>query len=102
MTTSSLSSPPEATDGSQSAPAVSAARDAAFETPTPELLTMHQAIVASEEELDTLRLKFLRKCGWDYACDTPGSYWVWTKEWHGRRYTCGTDLAISFQLGMWR
>jgi hypothetical protein len=72
-----------------------------YESPSAELVAMHQATVAAEERLEALQIKFLRACGWDRVCDTPGSYWVWTKQWCGRTYTCGTDLAISFQLGMW-
>ncbi len=40
----------------------------------------------------------LRTKGWEYTCDTPGSYWLWSRKLSdGRTLLVGRDTAISIQ-----
>ena len=32
------------------------------------------------DEAERLENQFLRKRGWEYVCDTPGSFWLWQKK----------------------
>lgn len=58
-----------------------------------------EQIEDAERDLKFLREKWLRRRGWAHICDTPGSYWLWCKEIHGRAYTTGAELAINLQRG---
>jgi hypothetical protein len=43
-------------------------------------LQMIEAIDTASEELTDVKKLFLRKAGWSYTCQTPGSFWLWTKK----------------------
>jgi hypothetical protein len=51
----------------------------------------------AENQLEHFRSRYLTACGWEYTCDTPGSYWLWTKTIDGTRYAVSADLALSMQ-----
>ena len=52
-----------------------------------------------QDEISTLQHKFLRLCGWEWSCNTPGSYWLWKKHWYGAGIVCvDIDKAITMQV----
>lgn len=48
--------------------------------------------------IGTKRDQFLRRQGWEYVCNTPGSYWLWQKQLpDGRVALVDRETAISFE-----
>jgi hypothetical protein len=47
--------------------------------------------------LDNVKHDFLKANGWTYTSSTPGFFWMWEKEFSGRRILVSTDHAISIQ-----
>lgn len=43
------------------------------------------------------RERYLRECGWSYTCDTPGSLWLWRREYQGKTLLVATDTAMHMQ-----
>lgn len=39
-----------------------------------------KALTDAEETLEDLQTQYLRKNGWTFSCDFPGSVWLWVKE----------------------
>lgn len=58
---------------------------------------MLEEIESTEDRATNLREKYLRKSGWEHTCQTPGSYWMWTKDIGGKLYVCTTKDAFDFQ-----
>ena len=40
----------------------------------------HHQIESAEAELDQLKYRYLERWGWKYTCNTPGSYWMWRRD----------------------
>lgn len=40
---------------------------------------------------------FLRSKGWTYTCDTPGSYWLWSRLYEGNVIMVDTTHALGIQ-----
>jgi hypothetical protein len=49
--------------------------------------------------LDNECSKWLRLRGWQYTSSTPGSYWMWTKEWDGKHFLVDEKTAERIQDG---
>ena len=48
--------------------------------------------------IETKRNAFLRQQGWEYVCNTPGSYWMWQKQLpDGRLALVDQSTAIRFE-----
>lgn len=43
-------------------------------------LTLRQQISVAKEEVVALQERYLRRHGWDLTCNTPGSYWLWRRD----------------------
>ena len=48
-------------------------------------------------DIEMARMEYLRATGWEYTCKTPGSFWVWTREYNGQLLMAREGLAISMQ-----
>jgi len=68
-----------------------------------------------ERQIESAKRDYLKHMGWSQTCHTPGSYWLWARDfsdydrrfdaWHAKNpdrkrepygtFTAGTDLAIS-------
>jgi hypothetical protein len=55
-------------------------------------------------EIDELRKRmeyltraYLRRAGWEFTCDTPGSLWAWVKDVDGQRFVAHTQMAEEIQ-----
>jgi hypothetical protein len=76
----------------------------------------HSKILEAEENLQSLKRQYLSRFGWTETCNTPGSYWLWIRDfsdidaarsaWHAEHpktsppqpfgvVTASIDLAIS-------
>jgi hypothetical protein len=44
------------------------------------LYIARQKITNAESELEDAKRAYLRKFGWNLTCSTPGSYWVWRRD----------------------
>lgn len=40
---------------------------------------------------------FLRARGWKHTCSTPGSYWLWEREYEGRVLLVERSTALSME-----
>lgn len=40
---------------------------------------------------------YLRKKGWAYTCDTPGSFWLWSRVYKGKTILVDEVHALSMQ-----
>lgn len=82
-------------------------------------MTKHFEIEDAERHLEELRGAYLRRWGWQYSCNIPGSYWLWRRDFadeDARRMawwsehpttskptpygviTAPTDLAVSITI----
>lgn len=82
-------------------------------------MTKHYEIGAAEGEVEGLKNAYLRRWGWESTCNTPGSYWLWRRDfanedakrkaWHDEHpqaspyqpygvITAPTDLAVSMTV----
>jgi hypothetical protein len=34
----------------------------------------------AEQEVEQMKQAYLRRFGWDLTCNTPGSYWLWRRD----------------------
>lgn len=50
-----------------------------------------------DERLRDDRDAYLRACGWEWTCDTPGSLWLWTRKYKGKLILVNTDTAMHMQ-----
>lgn len=41
---------------------------------------LHRAIEEVEQELEHRKTAYLMKWGWKHTCNTPGSYWLWQRD----------------------
>ncbi len=58
-------------------------------------------IIKARHKLDYESDKYLRENGWTHTCDTPGSYWLWSKELEdGRTMLVEKGMAITLQSHM--
>ena len=49
-------------------------------------------------QLDNTIAQYLESTGWSYTCNTPGSYWYWTKQLpDGRIILTNRDSAVQMQ-----
>ncbi len=56
-------------------------------------------ILDAAQRAKNKRTDYLRARGWNYKCDSPGSYWYWERMYGGQRWTLFTDSsAFDFQL----
>lgn len=44
------------------------------------LTTYHHQIAEAEQEVKGRRRAYLQRFGWEYTCNTPGSYWLWRRD----------------------
>lgn len=59
---------------------------------------MMRAIDLAEQAVLDAEEKYLRRSGWEYTCQTHGSYWFWKKTFpEGVAYFCGQSDALSVQ-----
>lgn len=42
--------------------------------------TFHWQIAAAESEVEALKRYYLQRFGWESTCNTPGSYWLWRRD----------------------
>lgn len=84
-------------------------------------MTYAHEIEAAEQALEQAKRSYLQRWGWTQTCETPGSYWMWRRDfadydatfdaWHAahpdrpRRVSSGvmtlpTDLAVSMTIGV--
>lgn len=50
------------------------------------------------EQLGFREHALLRKRGWNYVCNTPGSYWLWERKLEdGRTLLVDTQLALNME-----
>ncbi len=45
---------------------------------------------------------FLRERGWEYKCDTPGSYWLWERMVGSRTILVQRDMAVRIEAALSR
>jgi hypothetical protein len=60
-----------------------------------------QEIEGKREEVERDGNNFLRRQGWEYSSDYPGSFWLWSKRLPGGRLVCvnqSTALNIEENL----
>lgn len=43
-------------------------------------LTMRQQLEEAEREVEDHKRGYLRRFGWDHTCNTPGSYWLYRRD----------------------
>lgn len=60
----------------------------------------HEAIDYERQKLVYREEKWLEKSGWKRTCSTPGSYWMWEKDWDGKTFLIMHKEAVMFQ-GIW-
>jgi len=54
--------------------------------------------IASEiEQLGFDQDRYLREHGWNYTSNTPGCFWLWTREWDGKVLAVSKELALRMQ-----
>lgn len=34
----------------------------------------------AQQEIESMKADYLRRFGWELTCNTPGSYWVWRRD----------------------
>ena len=51
----------------------------------------------AREQLQARINRFLRARGWTYTCDTPGSHWLWLKEYEGKVILVDQAYALSIE-----
>lgn len=44
-----------------------------------KLQRLEHRLARIEDEIDDEQAAYLRSCGWEYTCDVPGAYWLWTR-----------------------
>ncbi|WP_439392393.1 hypothetical protein ACRQ5Q_22620 [Bradyrhizobium sp. PMVTL-01] len=42
--------------------------------------TPNQKIRVAHDELVSLQHAYLKRHGWEFTCNTPGSYWLWRRD----------------------
>lgn len=42
--------------------------------------TTYSQIEAAQQEVSDLQHAYLQRWGWEMTCNTPGSYWVWRRD----------------------
>ncbi len=42
--------------------------------------TFFHQIGEAESEIENLKRAYLQRWGWKYTCNTPGSYWLWVRD----------------------
>lgn len=42
--------------------------------------TFYHQITEAESEIENLQRAYLRRWGWDCTCNTPGSFWLWRRD----------------------
>ena len=50
-----------------------------------------------EAKIESLVFDWLRSRGWEYICKTPGSYWMWQREWDAKTFLVHTCTARRIQ-----
>lgn len=43
-------------------------------------MTFAYQIDEAEAELDAIKARYLTRWGWTATCETPGSYWMWRRD----------------------
>jgi len=49
------------------------------------------------DQLESDRANFLRRRGWKYTSDNPGSIWLWSKKVEGVEWRVPEHTAIGFE-----
>lgn len=56
-------------------------------------------IEAAKNDIDIAIGDLLRERGWDYACNTPGSFWFWQKQMpDGRIVLASKETALLIEM----
>lgn len=43
-------------------------------------MALYRDIEATEQEVENLRVAYLHRFGWQQTCNTPGSFWLWRRD----------------------
>lgn len=62
-----------------------------------KILATERRMFRREERLRDDKDAYLRACGWEYTCDTPGSLWLWRRKYKGKTILVNTDTAMLMQ-----
>lgn len=55
----------------------------------------------ANDKVEEAKTGFLNACGWKHTCQTPGSYWLWTKQISITRQVRQPDLIKGGEFGGW-
>lgn len=66
-----------------------------------EIWSAAEAIDEAERRMRSAEEKYLRKCGWEYTCATPGHFWMWQRTLgDGRTLIAERETALRFAATM--
>lgn len=54
-------------------------------------------ITAAENELDSVRSRYLRERGWELTSATPHHCWMWQKPWGSRVLLVTEETALAIE-----
>lgn len=60
--------------------------------------TTFETLINRRDDAEAAIDNHLRRRGWNYVCDTPGSFWFWSKEYKGRVLLMSRDHAIALEV----
>lgn len=43
-------------------------------------MTFFHEIETAEDDVKALKTRYLKRFGWESTCNTPGSYWLWKRD----------------------
>lgn len=43
-------------------------------------MSTRDQISEAEQEIESLKRDYLKRYGWEMTCNTPGSYWLWRRD----------------------
>jgi len=49
------------------------------------------------DKIRTLKMQILRRAGWEFSCDNPGSVWLWSRTIDGKVFRCSEGTAIGIE-----
>lgn len=62
----------------------------------PKILVCAQ-IASLRRHANDAETKWLTSSGWQHTSSTPGSYWLWMKEWDGKTFLVEQATAARIQ-----
>lgn len=65
--------------------------------PLHEPLTEIDEIQRLRARADNKQNNWLVRRGWEHTSSTPGSYWMWRKEWEGKTFLVEEQTAARIQ-----